>query len=306
MIGYFLRKIGRALLTLAIIFTVVFAAVRVTGDPVDMLLPDGAPPEARAALTQYLGLDRPIHEQFSRYFFGFLSGEFGASFQERRPVSLMYRERIGATLRLTGLALAISVGGGLVLGIVGAVRNGRPIGRVAMGVSFFAYAVPHFVLGILLILVFSFYLNWLPSNGDDGFLNYLMPAATLAAASMAAVARFMRGALLDVLSQDYLRTARAKGLAERGVILGHALRNALIPVITVVGLQVGTLVAGAVVLETVFAWPGVGRLLVNAVIQRDYPVVQFGVLFVAASVVVANSAVDVIYAAVDPRVRVGA
>lgn len=298
------RRLLRSTFTLWVVLTAVFFATRMSGDPIQFLLPDGAPVETETRLRTLLGLDEGIGVQYARYLTGLVQGEAGLSFYQRRPVSAIYAERIGPTLQVAGLAWLLSTVLGLSAGILAALHHNRALDRTLMTLSFVGYSMPAFVLAIGLILVFSFHLNVLPASGQGTALHLLMPVLAIALPSAATLARFMRSSLLDVLSADYNRTARAKGLRARVVVLKHALRNALLPILTLVGLQIGTLVTGSVVVETVFAWPGVGSLLVGAVTRRDFPVLQFGVVIVAASIVVANFAVDLLYTVVDPRVRV--
>jgi len=296
----------RALFTLWVIMTLVFVATRVSGDTIDFLLPEGTDPASRQAMVAYLGLDRSMAEQYWIYLREFLSGHFGLSLYERRPVEDIYLERLGPSLALYALALAFAVAVGLPLGILAALKRNTAVARFIMTAAFLGYAVPNFVLAILLLLVFSFHLGWLPSAGAGTSAHFVMPTLAVGAVLLAAVVRFTRSALLDVLGQDYLRTARAKGVSERSVVFRHALRNALIPILTVIGLQVTNVLGAAVIIETVFAWPGLGEQIVLATIRRDYPTLQFGVIGFAAIVVTVNLAVDLLYSVADPRVRVGA
>ena len=215
----------------------------------------------------------------------------------------MFFERIPATLKLAGLALAVSLFIGVPVGIMAALYRNSPIDRFVMSLTFIGQALPNYVLGIALILIFSLFLRWLPSGGLGSWQHYLMPVLTLGTASAAGTARLTRSGMLDVLRQDYMRTARAKGLNRFSVVLKHGLRNGCLPVLTILGLQVGTLIGGSVIVETVFAWPGMGRLVVSAVAERDFPVLQFSVLVIAATVVFANTLVDVLYGFFDPRIR---
>ena len=300
----FLARRGfRSLLTLWAVISLVFVATRVTGDPTLWLLPDDASPEERQSLRDYLGLNRPLIEQYVIYFGNIFQGDFGNSFKERRPVLDMFLERIGATLRLSGLSFLLAVALGLPIGILAALLRNSPLDRGLMLFTFIGQALPNYVLGIIGILVFSLLLRWLPSGGMASWQAYLMPVITLGTASSASIARLTRSSMLDVLNMDYIRTARAKGLRFQVIVLKHALRNGFIAVLTVLGLQVGTLLAGSVIVETVFAWPGMGRLIVSAVQSRDFPVVQFSVFMVAATVVLANTAVDLLYGLLDPRIR---
>lgn len=303
MLRFLSWRLGRAILTLWLVLTLVFVGGRLAGNPVDYFLPDGSTPEEEALFMAEWGLDRPILEQYVIYLEQSLSGNFGESFFELRPVVTMFQERLNATLSLSILAFLLSVSVGIPLGIVAAIKRNSGVGRLAMTVAFLGYAIPHFIIAIFLMLVFSFYLHWLPSTGNDTIWHYVMPTVTLAAHLTASIARYMRSSMLDAMSQDFMRTARAKGVAEPTVILKHALRNALIPVVTVLGLQIAGLVNGSIIVETVFAWPGIGELLVGSVMAKDFPALQFGVVAFAAVVVVVNLAVDVLYVVIDPRIR---
>ncbi len=299
------RRLPRSLLTLAFIVTLVFVGTRLTGDPTMWLLPDDAPPQARASMRAALAVDKPIPEQYWRYLQGLARGDFGNSFYERRPVTQVFAERLGPTLRLSGLALVLSILIGVPVGIMTALHRNSVLDRTLMSLSFTAYAIPNFVLGIMLILIFSLVLRWLPSGGYGDWRHYLMPVFTLGASHAALIARLTRSSMLEVLNEDYVRTARAKGLPGRVTVWKHALRNAFLPVLTIVGLSLATLISGSVVTETVFAWPGVGRLVLTSVVHRDFPTLQFVVLVIACAVVVANVLVDISYSLLDPRIRIG-
>lgn len=301
---FLVRRFWRALLTLWIVLTSVFLATRISGDPLQFLLPQGAPPETEQHLRERLGLDRGVAEQYVLYIAGLFRGDAGLSFFQRRPVSTIYAERLGPTLQLAGLAWILSNLVGLSIGIVAALNRNRIADRLLMAFSFMGYSMPAFVLAISMILLLSFHLNFLPSSGRGTPLHFVMPVLAIAIPSAATMARFMRSSMLDVLNEDYNRTARAKGQYEHLVVLKHALRNALISILTLSGLQIGTLITGSVVVETIYAWPGIGSLLVGAVNNRDFPVLQFGVVVVSACVVAANFAVDLLYTVVDPRIRV--
>jgi peptide/nickel transport system permease protein/oligopeptide transport system permease protein len=260
--------------------------------------------EDRAIMIRYYELDRSLGEQYRAFLRAFFDGEFGLSFIERRPVADMVAERLWPSAQLLFSATAVTLLVAIPLGIIAAVQRKSWIGSAVMAFAFLGYAVPNFVLAVFLVLVFAFSLNWLPVVGNGTPAHFILPTITLAAAMIAAVMRFTRNAMLDVLGQDYMRTARAKGLPEDTVILKHGLRNAGITILSVVGLQVAALAAsGSVVVESIFAWPGIGDLLVNAAIRRDYPVLQFGVLTVALAVLFINAAIDFAYAWVDPRLR---
>lgn len=306
MLDFLARRTLAALATLFVVVAAVFFATRLSGNVMDYMLPPGTDLETKQLMVERFGLDQPIWVQFARFLQGIFAGEWGIGLFERRSVVTIYAERLPNTLQLFGYALALSVVLGVPLGIVAALKRNGVIGSAIMAVAFVGYATPNFVLAILAILVFSFNLHWLPSSGDATPLHFLMPAVVLSAPMLAEIIRFARNALLDVMGQDYLRTARAKGLPEVLVIGKHALRNAAIPVVTIVGLQVASMVARCVLVEAVFATKGVGDLIVFATIGRDYPVLQFGVILIAALVVVTSLVVDVLYAAIDPRVKVTA
>jgi peptide/nickel transport system permease protein len=281
----------------------VFVATRLTGDAINFLMPEGLDAASRRELAAYLGLDRPIPEQYLLYWRSLLEGNPGLSLFQRRPVLEIFSERWLHSAALLLSTMTVTVVVGVPFGILAAIWRQRLRGKVVLFTAFLAYTVPNFVLAILLLVTFSATLHLLPSTGSSTLAHYVMPTIALAAYFIASLVRYTRNAMLDVLSQDYMRTARAKGLSERSVILRHGLRNALIPVITVLGLQVTTLVSGAVVIETVFAWNGIGDLLVNATMFRDYPVLQFGVVVVAVAVVAVNVLIDLAYVAIDPRVK---
>lgn len=299
------RTLG-AVATLLVVIAAVFFATRLSGNAMDYLLPPGIDIATKQAMVERFGLEQPIWVQFFRFVQGIFSGEWGIGLYERRSVVEIYAERIPNTLQLFAYALGLAVLLGLPLGVVAALQRKTALGSAIMAIAFVGYATPNFVLAIVMILVFSFNLHWLPSSGDATPLHFLMPAIVLAAPMLAEIIRFARNALLDVMGQDYLRTARAKGLPERLVIGKHALRNAAIPVVTVIGLQVAGMVARCVLVEAVFATKGVGDLIVFATIGRDYPVLQFGVILIAGLVVVTSLIVDVLYSAIDPRVKVTA
>jgi peptide/nickel transport system permease protein len=303
MIEFLGSRLLRMAMTLWVIVSVVFLATRLTGNPIDFLMPEGLDAASRREMIAYWGLDRPVLEQYLLYWRSLLSGDFGLGLMERRPVSLIFTERFWQCASLLVATLALTIGVGVPAGVLAAVWRSDARGGGVLFAAFLGYAIPNFVLAILLLLVFSYTLHWLPSAGSGTIWHYVMPTLALSAYFVAALVRYTRNAMLDVLSQDYMRTARAKGLSEHRIILQHGLRNALIPVITVLGLQITTLVSGAVVVETVFAWNGVGDLLVGATLRRDYPVLQFGVLVVASAVILVNLLVDLAYALVDPRVR---
>ncbi len=285
---------------------VTFLLLHLTGDPVGMMLPADATEAERARIVHLFGFDRPLPVQFVYFAAGALRGDFGTSIRQDEPALALVTERLPATLELTLAAMAIAVLVALPAGIVSAARRGSLLDQGAMLVALIGQSVPNFWLGIMLILLFAVGLGWLPPFGRDGLANLVLPAVTLSMYSMARTARLIRSGMLEVLSQDYIRTAHAKGLSERLVLLRHALKNALIPAVTVLGLDLAHLLGGAVITETIFAWPGVGRLIVSAIYARDYPIVQAGVFVVAVGYTAVTLLVDVLYAWLNPRVRFGA
>ncbi len=306
MTRFVLTRLVRSIATLWLVVSVVFVALRATGDPANALLPDDATADAIAAFRQRYGLDQPIPVQYVRYWGSLVRGDFGDGLQERRPVVAIVSDRVPATVSLGLTAVALAVVLGIPAGVLAALNRNTAADRVLMAFAFVGQSAPHFFVGILLILLFSLQLRLLPSAGSDTPLHLALPAFTLATGLMAGLARMTRSSLLDVVRQQYIRVAYAKGLPTRVVIARHALRNAAIPILTLFGLSVGTLIGGAAIVETVFAWPGVGRLAVSAITVRDYPVIQLIVLMVATSVVVVNLLVDVAYGLLDPRIRHGA
>ncbi|HWT28595.1 MAG TPA: nickel ABC transporter permease [Methylophilaceae bacterium] len=275
----------------------------VPGDPVEVMLGESASGADRAQLRAELGLDQPVVVQFGHYLARLAQGDFGTSIHSGKAISSLLAERYPATLKLALLALCIALCIGLPLGIVAALKADRWPDHVATTLSLTLSAMPHFWLGPLLMLVFALWLGWLPVSGMENGASILLPALTLGFGLAAILTRMTRASLLEVLNEDFVRTARAKGLDESTVILRHALRAALLPVMTVVGLQMGSLLAGTVITETVFAWDGIGRLLVESIEKRDYPVTQACVLVIALSYVLVNLGTDLLYARLDPRVR---
>jgi len=264
-----------------------------------------APPEVIAAFRKAWGLDDPIWMQYLDYFGAIARGELGRSMRDGRPAIALVAERIPATLVLTIPALLLKLGIGIPAGILAALHRGSVIDRAVMAAAVAGFTVPSFVLGLVLVLIFAVQLGWLPSGGQDSWRHAILPIITLGIGGAAVLARFTRSAMLEVLGQPYVRTASAKGVAWRAVVIRHALPNAAIPTVTIIGFMVGTLIAGAVVVESVFSWPGVGRLLVVAVANRDLAVVQCVLLLVAATMVASNLAVDFLYGFLDPRLRTG-
>ncbi|MDX1485762.1 MAG: ABC transporter permease [Alphaproteobacteria bacterium] len=296
-------KVLRSAVTLWMVVTFIFIVLRLSGDPIDMLLPDDADAEMINYYMREWGLDRPLHEQYWRYFVAVLSGDFGVSFVDDRTAIDVVVERIPATLQLGIAAFAFSICLGLPLGITAALNRNSAVDRGVMTLAVLGYAIPNFFLGILLILTFSLWLQWLPSSGSETFWHMVMPVITLGTAGMGALARFTRSAMLEVLNAPYMRTSRAKGLPRNKRIVRHALPNAAIPVVTILGFKIGGLISGSLITESIFAWPGVGRLLVTSVAQRDLAVVQALVMLVAFTMVLANLLIDLAYGWIDPRIR---
>jgi ABC-type dipeptide/oligopeptide/nickel transport system permease component len=286
------------------VLTMVFFLIHIVpGDPVEQMLGEGAALGQAAQLRHSLGLDRPLYVQYGRYLADVVRGDLGQSFKFQAPVRNVIFERYPATLQLAFLALLVCAAIAIPAGVIAAHRRGSNEDRAIGVFTLLGLAVPNFALGPLLITLFSIKLGWLPVSGRGGALNYILPAATLGAALAAILTRMVRSSMLEELSSDYVRTARAKGLSTSAVLLRHALRNALIPIITILGLQFGTLLAGTIVTETIFSWPGIGRLTVMAISSRDYPLLQGCILVIALSYVLVNLLTDVFYAFIDPRVR---
>jgi peptide/nickel transport system permease protein len=302
--AYVVRRLWQSALTLVGVSVLVFAILRVLpGDPAKMLLPEGAPQSAVEELNRHLGLREPLHVQYAIFLRSVSRGDFGHSFQYRAPALRVVAERLPATLELTLVAMVLTIFFGVSIGIVAAVRRGTAYDYAGTVLAVLGQSLPNFWLGIMLILLFGVALRWLPTSGFEGWRHLILPAITLAAFPTALVARLTRSSMLEILSRDFIRTGRAKGLAERAVILRHALRNAAIPVLTVIGLQIGTLLGGAVITESVFAWPGMGKLVVDAIFFRDFPVVQTVLILSATVFVLINLAVDLLYTLIDPRIR---
>jgi len=303
MIRFLGLRLGRAILTMALVVTFAFVVLRLSGDPALLILSADAPPEAVAAFREAWGLNDPIWQQYLRYFAAIARGDLGQSMRDGRPAVELVAERVPATLALTVPALLIKIGLGIPAGVYAALHRNSFADRAVMLLAVAGFTVPSFVLGLVLVLVFAVGLGWLPSGGQDSWRHAVLPVVTLGVGGAAVLARFTRSAMLEVLGQPYMRTALAKGVPWARAVRRHALPNAAIPTVTVVGFMVGSLLAGAVVVESVFSWPGVGRLLVVAVANRDLAVVQCILLLVAATMVAANLAVDLLYGALDPRLR---
>jgi peptide/nickel transport system permease protein len=283
-----------------IVFTIMYFT---PGDPAKILLGERAPAAEVAALRTQMGLDDPFLVQFFNFIKNAVQGDFGRSLVTKRPVAEELFARFPATIQLAGSAVLIAVAIGIPVGIISAIKQYSFFDGATMTLALVGVSMPNFWQGLMMILLFSVYLRWLPSSGYGTFSHLIMPAATLGTSSAALITRMTRSSMLEVVRQDYIRTARAKGLDEKVVINKHALKNALIPVVTVIGLQFGYLLGGAVLTETVFSWPGVGRMMVDAIRQKDFPVVQAGVLMLALAFSLVNLFVDILYAYIDPRIK---
>ena len=303
-----LKFVGKRLLMLIPVLIgvslIVFTLMQLSpGDPAMIILGTQAAPEDIANLREEMGLNDPLIVQFFRFLFGMFTLDFGTSYKDNLPVLTKLLEALPYTAQLTFSAILLALVVGIPAGIISATKQYSIFDRIASVLALIGFSTPNFWLSIMLILVFSVNLQWLPVSGTGSILHLVLPSIALGAQSAAVFCRMTRSSMLEVLNMDYIRTARAKGLSERVVILKHALKNALIPVITVVGLQIGLLFGGAILTETVFAWPGVGRLMIDSIRAKDTPVVQGGVIFTASIFVFINLLVDILYAYVDPRVK---
>lgn len=300
---FLLRRVLQTLLVLFCVATLTFFLVRLTGDPVQAMLPDNATIEQEQNLRAQLGLDRPLLEQYLAYMGGIVRLDFGTSLFFHQPALELIASRLPATIQLAAGALLFALVVALPAGTIAALRRGKAADSAVVAVVLLGQSTPAFFVGILLILVFAVNLHWLPASGSGTPLSLILPSITLGLFSMAMIARLLRSSLIDVLGEDYIRTARAKGLSRWGTIRAHALKNAALPVVTIVGLEIGSLLGGAILTEQVFSWPGVGRLTVEAITNRDFPLIQAIVLFLSMVFVLTNLLVDIAYAFIDPRVR---
>ncbi|MCQ7575349.1 glutathione ABC transporter permease GsiC [Salmonella enterica] len=304
MLNYVLKRLLGLIPTLLIVAVLVFSFVHLLpGDPARLIAGPEADAQVIALVRQQLGLDQPLHVQFWHYITHVLQGDFGTSMVSRRPVSEEIASRFLPTLWLTITSMIWAVLFGMAIGIAAAVWRNRWPDRLGMTLAVTGISFPAFALGMLLMQIFSVDLGWLPTVGADSWQHYILPSLTLGAAVASVMARFTRSSFVDVLSEDYMRTARAKGVSEKWVVLKHGLRNAMIPVVTMMGLQFGFLLGGSIVVEKVFNWPGLGRLLVDSVDMRDYPVIQAEVLLFSLEFILINLVVDVLYAAINPAIR---
>lgn len=303
MAQYLLLRSAQSALTIFLVVLVVFAIARVAGDPVTLLVGFDFSAEDIEQLQTELGLNDPLPVQFVHYLGDALRGDFGESFRTNQPAMEEVLRRVPASAQLAMFSLAISLAISIPLGVLAAITRGSLIDVGARFIALIGQAAPNFWVGLTLIFLFSVRFDFFPTGGRGGLDHMILPAVTLGTSAAASITRLTRSAMLDVLNRDYVTMARAKGVPERLVIMKHAFRNAMIPIVTILGLRLGTLIAGSVIVETIFAWPGVGRLIIQAIQVSDFPVVQAAVLLIATTVVFANFLTDIVYMFVDPRIR---
>ena len=304
MLSYIARRV---VLTLPVLFgvaTLVFSLIHlVPGDPAQAMLGDGASPEDIGQLRTRLGLDRPLTEQYARYLKGLVRGDLGTSLRTQQPVTAQIAERLPATAELASAAMLVAVALALPLGLIAAVWRGRWVDQTAMGLALVGISIPGFWLGPLLALIFAVELGWLPVSGRGTLAHLVLPAITLGSALAAILARMTRASVLEELREQYVVAARARGASRVRAVVVHALRNSLIPIVTILGLQLGAVLTGSIITETIFSWPGVGRLLIQSINFRDYPMVQGCILLIAVTYVTMNLLTDLVYGFLDPRIR---
>jgi peptide/nickel transport system permease protein len=303
MLPFILRRALGVAITVFLIATLVFVLLRVTSDPVATLVTGEATAEQIEQVRIRLGLDRPLTVQYGEYLLGIVTGTMGPSYRYEIPAMELVLQRVPATLLLSVAAFALAVLVAVPLGMLAAMRRGTIVDHLASGLAFLGFAVPAFWLGSVLIIVFGVQLRWLPTSGAESIRHLILPTITLAMWPLGQLTRLVRSELLSVISDDYIRTARAKGLSTWTIIVKHGMRNAMLPVITLMGLLFGTMLGGAVVTETIFAWPGLGRLTLEAALNRDFPVIEAGVVFLATAFNLLNLATDMTYAFIDPRIQ---
>jgi len=302
MTRFLVGRVVQAVLTVLVLTFVIFMIGRLTGNPADTMLPADAPASQREALIERMGLDQPLLQQYWLYISNFARGDFGTSVRTGGPVVDVVIPRLMNSLALVSVGFIMALVVGIPLGIAAAVRPNRFVDRIAMGVALIGQSVPSFLSGLLLLLVFGVSLHWLPTSGMGDWRNYILPGLTMAWFLVAAIVRLMRSSMLEVLGEDYVRTARAKGLNNLAVISKHAARNALLPVVTYIGMMFGIAIASAISTEVIFSWPGLGRLAYESVIWRDFPLLQFTVVIWALIIVAINLMVDLAYVYLDPRI----
>lgn len=303
MSSFFVKRALASLFAIWGVATLTFVLLRVTADPAALLAGEQATPEQIAEIRQRLGLDQPLIVQYGDFLGGAVRGDFGTSYRFNQPALEMVVERLPISIRLAGAAFVIALVLSIPLAIASAVWRNTLIDYVASFVSFLGFAMPAFWLGAMAIIIFAVHLRWLPTSGAGDIQHYILPALTLATWPLGQFTRLLRSELLNVFHDDYVRTARAKGLSERVIVWRHALRNAFLPMLTLIGLSFGSLLGGAIVTETVFAWPGMGRLIIQATLNRDFPIIEAGVVILASGFVLINFAVDILYGVLDPRIK---
>ena len=303
MFRYILKRLGQSIIVLLGVTLVVFVVMNLTGDPLDFILPPGTPPEVYDRYEKELGYDQPIAVQYGRFLVNAVQGDFGEPHYYKKPAMEVVLSRVPATLQLALTALGLSILVGIPLGVLAAIKRGTPLDASIRFVALLGQCVPIFWLGMVLMLVFSIMLRWLPTYGNGSLKHLILPAVALSAYSCASIARLVRSGMIDVLGQEYITVARAKGVRELAVVMKHAFKNSLSSVLTILGLQMASLLGGSLVTETVFSWPGLGRLLQQAVLNRDFTVVEAVVCLIACTFVLVNLLVDIFYAVINPRIK---
>lgn len=301
---FILGRILRSAITLWLVVTLVFFGLRLSGDPFELMLGENAQPEAIQQMREAYGLDRSPLRQYTSYLGTLAKGDFGQSLTEPRPVTQIVMDRLPATIELTAISLILALVIGVPIGIAAAVRRNTLFDRAIITFCFLGQSMPGFLIAILLIFAFAVWLSVLPSSGRGGLDHLVLPVIAMTWGGLATIARMTRSSILETLNQDFVRTARAKGLRDKRVLISHVMRNAAVPLVTLLGFLISATVAGSIIIETVFAWPGMGRLISTAVTRRDYPVLQFAVILITGTVILVNFLVDIAYGLVDPRIRV--
>lgn len=304
MAKYISKRLLQAIFVLLGVSLVAFIILHLSGDPLSLLISSGATPEQEAAIRTKMGLDDPLYIQYFRFLAQILHGDFGESLYYKQSTLLLIMNRLPATIQLTFAGILVATVIGIPLGIIAATKKGSVVDSVVRIIAICGQAIPSFWLGLMMILIFSVKLKWLPTSGRGTFAQMIMPAITVGLFSMASVCRLTRSTMIETLKTDYIRTAKAKGLHKARIIVVHALRNSLLPVVTTIGMEIGHLLGGTLLTETIFSWPGIGSLAVQAITNRDYPLVQTAVLITAFMFVIVNLIVDLLYAVIDPRIDV--
>lgn len=304
MAKYISKRLLQAIFVLLGVSLVAFIILHLSGDPLSLLISSGATPEQEAAIRTKMGLDDPLYVQYFRFLAQILHGDFGESLYYKQSTLSLIMNRLPATIQLTFAGILVATVIGIPLGIIAATKKGSVVDSVVRIIAICGQAIPSFWLGLMMILIFSVKLKWLPTSGRGTFAQMIMPAITVGLFSMASVCRLTRSTMIETLKTDYIRTAKAKGLHKARIIVVHALRNSLLPVVTTIGMEIGHLLGGTLLTETIFSWPGIGSLAVQAITNRDYPLVQTAVLITAFMFVIVNLIVDLLYAVIDPRIDV--